>query len=643
MQGSTETRKEEAPPHPTTAPSAHDRKPHFWTLALGCTGVVYGDIGTSPLYAFHEAATRTLHGDGTIDQAAVLGVLSLILWALVIIVTLKYVLFLLRADNKGEGGVLSLMAQARPVAGKATPAVFFLGMAGAALFYGDSAITPAISVLSAVEGLKLVTPAFTHLVLPLSLVILIALFLVQKTGTGKVSFFFGPITVLWFLTLGLTGILSIVKHPSVLMAISPWYGVHFLALHSDIALFVLGGVFLAVTGAEALYADLGHFGRKPIQTAWLYLVFPCLILNYMGQGALVLHDPTALENPFYRLVPEWALLPLVGLATIATIIASQAVITGTYSLTRQAIQLGLLPRMEIRHTSHEHEGQIYMPKINTLLLLAVLFLCLVFGSSAALANAYGISVTGAIAIDSILAFIVVWKVWNKGLLMAALMVLPFLAVEFVFLSANMLKIFDGGLVPLMIAAFLAMLMFVWVKGSRYLQIRSRRQSMDMDVFLANLKENPPLWIDGTAIFLTADSDEAPLAMIQNLKHNKVMHKNNIILTVITSHTPRVPTSERITTQRISPHIVRMTMVFGYMQTPDVPHALAVAAWQGSDISVHDATYFLSRRKVVSDPVRGLPLWQDHLYITMNRASATATDFFRLPPGHVVEMGMQIGI
>lgn len=617
------------------------RDTKFWSLLIGCIGVVYGDIGTSPLYAFKEAA-HAVALDGILKEE-IYGILSLIIWSLVIVVTLKYVLLLLRADNNGEGGILSLAALARRALGKSTAFISLFGIAGAALFFGDAAITPAISVLSAIEGLELVMPAFERYILPLAIVILIMLFHVQKVGTGKVSILFGPIMILWFVLIAAAGTAGIFKNPSVLMSFNPYYAALFLYKHGWLSFMVLGLVFLAVTGAEALYTDMGHFGRKPIQRAWLFFVFPALVLNYLGQGALVLNDFQAIENPFYLLFPEWMLLPIIGMATLATIIASQAVITGAYSMTRQAIQLGLLPRMEIRHMSAEHEGQIYMPKINNLLLYAVLLLCVMFRTSSALASAYGISVTGAIVVDSVLAFVVIWKLWKKGPFLSALIVAPFLIIELAFLSSNISKVFNGGIVPLLFSAFLGTLMFTWVAGTRYLRTQARRQSMGLGEFMEYIRENPPVLIEGNAIFLTSEPEEAPLALIQNLKFNHVMHTNNILLTVVTEPTPHVSAHERISMERISTNILRITMSFGYMQTPNVPHALGVATWQNEDVHVHDATYFLSRRKIVEDPLRGLPPWQEKLYIPLSRSAATATDFFKLPPGRVVEIGVQIGI
>ncbi len=614
---------------------------NFWIMALGSMGVVYGDIGTSPLYAFREAALRTMEAGGTLLPQTVYGILSLMIWALIVVVTLKYVLLLLYADNRGEGGILTLTALAQKSLGNTVGLIIILGMVGAALFYGDAAITPAISVLSAVEGLELVAPGFTYFVLPLSIIILIALFAMQKKGTKNVSILFGPIVTLWMVALAIMGLMHVVKNPQVFLSFNPYYAVHFILQHGWASLAILGAVFLTVTGAEALYADLGHFGRKPIQMTWLCFVLPCLLLNYLGQGALVLSQPETLKNPFFLMVPHEVLLPLVILATLATIIASQAVITGAYSLTSQAIQLGLLPRLKIRHTSGEHEGQIFMPKINWFLMLAVLFLVLRFRSSGALASAYGIAVTGTMLTTSLLAFIVIWKDWKRSPLFSFCVVLPFIVVEVVFLIANLTKVFEGGLFPLLFAAFLVLIMSIWVRGSRYLTIHTRRQTYPIRDLVAELSSKPLARIPGVAIFLTGDSQSTPIALIQNMQHNKCLHDKNIILTVVTSRIPRVPESQRLVIEELSPLITSVILYFGYMEIPDVPRALKGAENLGIDVG--HASYFLGRRTLIPDAARGLPLWQDHLFIPMAKAAANATDFFRLPPGKVVELGMQIAI
>jgi KUP system potassium uptake protein len=659
---------------PANAEKNH--KPNFWALTLSCIGVVYGDIGTSPLYAFHVAAQHVaVHG--AVHRNEIFGLLSIILWVLIINVTCKYVLFLLRVDNKGEGGSLSLMALARKGAGKWAGAVFLLGILGASLFYGEAAITPAISVLSAVEGLELVNQRFQHIVLPLVIFILILLFSFQKNGTANISKLFGPITTVWFLTIGALGLRWLVKDPEVLLSFNPYYAVHFLLTHGTMALAVMGAAFLAVTGAEALYVDLGHFGRKPIQTAWLCLVFPCLILNYMGQAALVLlnsANPKAVDNSFYLMAPEWGLIPLILLATAATIIASQAVITGAYSMGQQAIQFGLLPRMEIRHTSTRQEGQIYMPKINRVLMFTVLLLCLIFRSSDNLAAAYGLAVNGTMIVTTILAFVVVWRVWKKNPLFAACMLLPFLTVELAFLGSNLLKLLAGGYVPLCLATITATLMITWIRGTRYLYRQAHRRTIALSDLLETLDRESPKHVPGTAVFLTSDPQVAPVALMQNLKHNKVLHEHNIILTVVTTHSPKVSDDQRFIIEHLSSNVTRMIIIFGYMETPDVPRAMSIARQHGLQLNLQEASFFLGRRSIVSSSARrmqdelthawedkasrqkrpkaaarrhslqyGLPEWQDHLYIAMAHSAVAATDFFRIPRNQVVEMGTQMSV
>ncbi len=514
----------------------------FWGLTLGSIGVVYGDIGTSPLYALRESV---LAAGGTADGVSrdvVFGVLSLMLWALIIIVTLKYVLILLRADNNGEGGTLTLMAlslRAVGRVGQAASVVALLGIISAALFYGDALITPALSVLSAIEGLNVITPTFESYVVPLTVVILVGLFLMQRRGTAKVGALFGPVTTIWFIAIASIGIWHIASDPSILLAFNPLYGIEFLAGHGIIGLFTLGAVFLTVTGAEALYADLGHFGRKPIQTAWVGFVLPSLVANYLGQGVLVLANPKTLENPFFLLYPSWALIPMVVLATAATVIASQAVITGAYSLTSQAIQLGLLPRLEVRHTSAQQAGQIFMPRVNVLLLVGVLLLVMLFRSSSAMASAYGIAVTGTMVVTGMMAFIVMWKLWHWSVATAAALMLPFLLVDVTFLSANMLKVVEGGWVPLALGGVVMLLMYTWRRGSRILFTKTRRLETPLDDLVRILEKKPPQRVPGTAVFLTSDPKSAPTALLHSLKHYKVLHEHNVILSVETTHTPRV--------------------------------------------------------------------------------------------------------
>ncbi len=615
----------------------------FWALTLGSIGVVYGDIGTSPLYALREAVTAAIGKDGAMTRGAVLGVLSLILWALIVVVTLKYVLILLRADNRGEGGTLALMALAQRALGRGAGAVVLCGIISAALFYGDAMITPALSVLSAIEGLKIATPAFDPYVVPLTVLILVALFAVQSTGTAKVAAFFGPITALWFVSIAISGIIAIAGDPEVLLAFNPVYGVRFLAAHGMIGLVTLGAVFLAVTGAEALYADLGHFGRKPIQAAWLGLVLPSLAVNYLGQGALVLADPRALENPFFLLYPDWALLPMVALATIATVIASQAVITGAYSISQQAIQLGLLPRLEIRHTSQAHYGQIYMPRVNFTLLVGVLLLVALFRSSSALASAYGIAVTGTMVVTGIMAFVVIWKVWRWSALAAAALITPFLLIDLTFLSANLLKVFEGGWVPLALGGVLMVVMYTWRRGSRLLFEKTRKQEIPLDDLVRMLEKKPPMRVPGTAVFLTSTPDCAPTALMHSLKHYKVLHEHNVILTIEVDDAPRVEPSERVRIQNVGETFTRVALRFGFMETPNVPRALAIARKLGWTFDIMSTSFFLSRRSLKPAARSGMPRWQDHLFIMLTRIANDATDYFQIPTGRVVEVGTQVTI
>lgn len=632
---SQDTAAANASPQPAQAYTPHTSA-SFKMLLIGCIGVVYGDIGTSPLYAFRVAASQ-ISKDGITDNE-ILGILSLILWALTIIVTLKYVMFLLRADNRGEGGILSLMALTQKTTGRNTGLVFLAGIMGASLFYGEAAITPAISVLSAIEGVRLITPAFENYILPVSMVIIIILFSVQRHGTHIVSRAFGPIMILWFTTIGIAGLSWILKHPVVLHALNPYYAFEFLFSHGFLSFAVLGSVFLAVTGAEALYTDLGHFGKKPIQYAWLFMVFPCLTLNYMGQGALLMELPATIENPFFLLFPQWALIPMVAFATIATIVASQAVITGAYSLARQAMQLGFLPRMEIRHTSEHQEGQIYMPKINTVLMYSVLFLCLVFTSSSALAAAYGIAISGTMVVSSIIAFVYLNRVKHKAAAIAAIIVAPFIFVELVFFSSNLLKLFDGGYVPLVFGLYLVLLIVTWVKGTKYLLTKAQAQAIALIDLAEILERDTPHIVEGTAIFLTSDPANAPETMMLNLKHNQVLHEKNIILTVVLGQIPRVPIEQRVQVEIVSHRLMRVVINFGFMETPNVPAALYRARALGYDIDVENASFFLGHRKIVADARFGLPGWQDGIYVALARSAIDATDFFRIPHNQVVEIG-----
>jgi KUP system potassium uptake protein len=614
----------------------------FWALTLGSVGVVYGDIGTSPLYAFREAVLAA-HAGAPLDRTTVLGVLSMIVWSLIIVVTLKYIVILLRADNNGEGGTLSLTALAFRALGRRTYPVLLLGVVGAAMFYGSSLITPALSVLSAVEGLKIAHPGFGLYVLPLAVVILAALFAVQSHGTAKVSALFGPITAIWFVVIAVTGGIHILDEPAVFAAVNPLYAIDFLADHGLIGLVTLGAVFLVVTGSEALYADLGHFGRKPIQTAWLFLVLPSLLINYFGQGALVLANPAAIDDPFYRLVPETLLLPMVALATAATVIASQAVITGAYSITRQAIQLGLLPRLEIRHTSEAQVGQIYMPRVNTLLLAGVLLLVGLFRTSSALSHAYVLAVAATSLMASLLGFIVIWKLWGWRLWTAVLLMLPFVVVDTTFLLATTMRLVEGAWVPVAFGALIVLAMTTWGRGTSILAQKTRRIEVSLDTLLPRLEAKPPHIVPGTAVFLTSTPEFVPTALLHNLKHNKVLHEHNVILTIVFADTPRVPESERVRITPISSQFSCVALKFGYMESPNVPKALAIARKHGWQFDIMSTSFFLSRRALKPAAHSGMPRWQDRLFIGLAKSAADATDFFQIPTGRVVEVGTQVTI
>ena len=614
----------------------------FWALTLGSIGVVFGDIGTSPLYAFREAVHNATHG-GPVPREIVLGVLSLILWSLIVVVTVKYVLLLLRADNNGEGGTLSLMALGQRALGRRSWFLLALGVIGGAMFLGDAMITPAISVLSAVEGLKIAAPALEPYVVPLAIMILVCLFAVQSRGTAMVANAFGPVMIIWFLTLGVMGLMHISDDPSIVHAINPIFAVQFLLTHGMIGLVILGAVFLAVTGGEALYADLGHFGRKPIQSAWFFFVLPCLLLNYFGQGALVLAHPEAIENPFYRMVPDQMLVPLICLATAATVIASQAVITGAFSLVAQAIQLGLLPRFEVRYTSESHAGQIYLPRVNVLLLIGVLLLVGLFRTSSGLASAYGIAVSTTMVCDGIMGFVVIWKLWNWRAAMAAALIVPLVIVDLTFLTANLLKIFQGAWVPVLFGMFMAMLVWTWRRGAAILTNKTRRTEVPLLDLIKSLEKRPPHIVKGTAVFLTSGPEYVPTALLHNLKHNKVLHEHNVILTIRTAETPRVDLTDRVWMENISDKFTAVRLNFGFMESPNVPKALAIARKLGWQFDIMSTSFFVSRRSLKPAAQSGMPKWQDHLFIAMSRSANDATDYFQIPTGRVVEVGTQVTI
>ena len=630
-------------PHHIGAPAGTTSRKALTGLTLGALGVVYGDIGTSPLYAFREAMLASGATPAHVPVANVLGVLSLIIWTLVVIVSLKYVMILLRADNQGEGGTLSLVALAQRAMGRPHLAVLVLGICGAALFYGDALITPAVSVLSAIEGMVLIAPAAKPWVEPVAMAIILGLFAIQKHGTATVARLFGPVMLVWFAVLAAGGLARLSTAPEVLQALNPLHALGFMAAHGGVALAVLGATVLAVTGAEALYADMGHFGRAPIRIGWFWVTFPALVLNYMGQGALLLDRPAALESPFYLSFPDWALTPVVLLATLATIIASQAVITGAFSLTRQAVQLRLLPRIRIHHTSDEHQGQIYIPVANLLLCIGVLALVLIFGSSSALAAAYGIAVTGTMVVTAVLAMIVIHCHWGWSRLATAALMLPFLAVDLVFFGANLMKLHDGGFVPLAIAAVLLVVMLTWRRGANLLLAKDRESEIPLDLLIGQLREGKVATVPGTAVFMTATPDMAPNALLHSLKHFRSLHEQNVILTIRTADVPRLSDDARVHMPDEGERFRRITLTYGYAEEPDVPQALMLLRRKGLKFDIMSTSFILSRRSL-RIPVRTtLPYWQARLFLYLARNAIAASDYFRIPAGRVVELGVQISL
>ena len=623
----------------------HAPKDKFWALALGSVGVVFGDIGTSPLYAMREALHHA-HGSGGVELA-VLGVVSLVIWALVLIVTVKYVVFLMNADNKGEGGTLALMALAQRVSpGRRSVIIFLLGVFGAALFYADGIITPAVSVLGSMEGMKEIPgvgPRLAPLVLPAAAVILVALFLVQSRGTASVARLFGPVTAVWFLVLAALGLYHISDDFSVFRALSPHYGVVFLLDNGFLGFVILGSVFLAVTGAEALYADMGHFGKGPIRAAWVVLVLPSLILNYLGQGAMVLARPETATNPFFEMIPEIVYWPVWLLAIAATVIASQAVITGAFSMTQQAVSLGLFPRIDIRRTSETQAGQIYVPQVNMFLMIGVLVLLVMFRTSSNLAAAYGIAVTGAMFVDTLLFFYIVRYMWKRPVWQAAAASAAFGALDIVFISSNLLKIPQGAWLPLVLGAALVLIMWTWTRGARILTEKTRRDSVSMSELADILRARAPHRAPGTAIFLTSDPDTAPVALMHNLKHNKVLHEKNIILTVQTAETPRVKEADRIRIEPLNEDFKKVIITYGFMESPNVPKALGLCRKAGLKFDIMATSFFLGRRSVVPSAQSGMPLWQDKIFIFLMKNAANPTDFYKIPPGRVVELGTQVTV
>ncbi|MBK7765286.1 MAG: potassium transporter Kup [Sulfuritalea sp.] len=618
-------------------------KPRLAAISVAAMGVVYGDIGTSPLYTMKEVFNGPHAVAVTPDN--LLGILSLIFWALTITVSLKYVMFITRADNRGEGGIMALTSLALRTRG-AGPRMLWLmsvlGIFGAGLFYGDAVITPAMSVLSAVEGLEVATPMFKPYVVPIAVIVLCGLFIFQPRGTASVGALFGPVMLFWFGTLGLLGAWNILKHPAIVAAINPWYAVHFFLENRSHAYLALGAVVLAITGGEALYADMGHFGRRPIKWAWLGYVFPCLYLNYLGQGALILDNPAAVKNPFFMLVPDQLLYPMVGLATAAAVIASQAVISGAFSLTSQAMQLGYCPRIQVKFTSEREKGQIYIPNINWLLLLVVVVLVLGFKSSSNLASAYGIAVTLTMMIDTLLAFVVVRALWNWNWLQAGLFLTLFLVVDFAFFSANLIKVIDGGWFPLALGLGVFTLMATWKRGRTLLYERLQQDSIPLDAFIASLQYGGPHRVAGTGIFMTTRPDGVPRAMLHNMLHNKVLHQRVILLNVNIQDIPHVDETERMQVAALSEGFYRVILNFGFMDDPNVPLALEECAGHGMEpVEMMETSFFLGRETIVPNRVPAMTRWRQKLFIWMFRNADTATVFFQLPTNRVVELGTQV--
>jgi KUP system potassium uptake protein len=625
-------------PHLPTRPQGR----YLAVLTLGALGIVYGDIGTSPLYALREC----FHGPHGIapTRENVLGVLSLIFWALTLIISIKYLIFVMRADNKGEGGILALMAlvsQQPDAARRSRAALIMLGLFGAALLYGDGMITPAISVLGAVEGLTVATHLFEPYVVPVTIAILLGLFLIQSHGTSRVGAMFGPVMILWFVTLSVLGIGWIVQDPHVLVALNPDYGATFLRHNGWHGFVVLGSVFLVVTGGEALYADMGHFGRRPIRLAWFALVLPALVLNYLGQGAMLLSNPAAAAQPFYLMAPRWALYPLVILATMAAVIASQALISGAFSLTRQAIQLGYCPRMDIDHTSITEQGQIYIPQVNWALMIATIGLVLGFRSSSALAAAYGIAVTSTMVITTMLAYLVARGSWGVNPWVAGMLAVFFLVIEGAFFGANLIKIAQGGWFPLAIGVLIYTALSTWKQGRALLATRFVERLYPFEQFLQEIAAQPPHRVTGTAVFMTSNLEGTPPTLLHNLEHNKVLHERVILLTVLTSDTPHVETKDRVTIEPIPQGFFRVRIRYGFMEEPAIPAALIEASTPSFAIALSETTFFLGTETLLATRRPGMALWRERLFVLMSRNALRATWFFRIPPERVVELGMQV--
>lgn len=639
------TNKRENMSNTQTSNSPGFKSSRLHIITLAALGIVFGDIGTSPLYALKECFSAE-HGI-PFTPAAVLGIISMLFWAITIVVSLKYVLFVMRADNDGEGGVLALMALSLRTAkagSSRAKLLMMLGVFGACMFYGDVVITPAISVLSAVEGLEIATPGLSRYVLPLSLVILIALFLIQKHGTTVVGKLFGPVMFVWFLSLGVLGVYNVIKAPEILVAINPYYAVAFMQQHALQAFVVLGSVVLVLTGAEALYADMGHFGIRPIRFAWLFTVMPCLMLNYFGQGANLLINPSAIQNPFYLMVPDALLLPMVFLATAATVIASQAVISGAFSLTSQAILLGFVPRMRILHTSEDERGQIYVPVINWMLLILVVAVVLAFKKSDNLAAAYGVAVTTTMLITTVLAAVVMRTVWKWNPFLVALVISAFFIVDFAFFAANLLKIVDGGWFPLLLGGFAFFLLMTWYAGRMLLRERSKDEGIPLEPFVEGLLAHPPHRVEGTAVFMTGNVATVPVALLHNLKHNRILHKRVFFLKISIWDVPFVEDSKRLTLKELGNDVYILRAAFGFKEAPDVQAVMALTTSQfGLEFDVMDTSFFLARDTVIPSKIPGMRLWREKLFAWMYQNAAKPSDFFHIPVNRVVELGTKVEI
>ena len=613
----------------------------LYALSAGAVGVVFGDIGTSPLYAIQECFSD--ENGLKVTTGNVYGIASLVIWALFIVVTVKYVLFVMRADNRGEGGIMALLSLVndRAIKNSRLSFVLVMGLFGAALFFGDGIITPAISVISAVEGIDVATPALHRFIVPVSLGILVALFSFQDRGTARIGAVFAPVMGVWFVTIAVIGIGQILHHPGILAAVNPEYAASFILDHGWHSFVLLGAVVLVVTGGEALYADMGHFGKKPIQIAWFGLVLPALLLNYLGQSALMLSDPTAASNPFYLMVPTWSLWPMVLLATFATVIASQAVISGVFSITRQAIQLGFAPRMEVRHTSGEEEGQIFVPYANTALMIGVILLVIGFRSSANLAAAYGIAVTGTMATTTVLALIVARRLWGWPLWQCLGLGVLFMIVDLSFLGANLLKIPNGGWFPVGVGLVVFTLMMIWKRGRQILARRLLEESLPLPMFLRRRKESTIPKVPGTAIFLTSDPDSVPTALLHNLKHNKILHERVVFLTVLTEPVPRVPGNDRVHVEGLAEGFYRIVLRYGFSQDADIPKALRLCRTLGLEFDLMETSFFIGRETLIPSVRADMPLWQEKIFVSMSRNALSATDFFRIPSNRVVELGTQV--